>query len=71
MLHFHLLIPLSIIFLNKIVTSYQPYSDTDPEYATSVYHLRLLVQAELSLLPSLFAAYEEELLTGAHEYLGE
>lgn len=34
--------------------AYQPYKDTDPDFAASVHHLKLVVLAELEIIPSLY-----------------
>lgn len=40
-----------VIFL-RVSFAYQPFNKTDPDYAASVHHLKLLVLKELEILTS-------------------
>ncbi|ODN03007.1 Prolyl 4-hydroxylase subunit alpha-2 [Orchesella cincta] len=49
-----------VIFLSQVTGAFQPYSHTDPDFAASIHHLKLLVLAELNLLPSIFYVANKE-----------
>ncbi|CAL8137930.1 unnamed protein product [Orchesella dallaii] len=54
----------TLIFFSSAseTSAFQPYSHTDPDYAASIHHLKLLVLAELNLLPSIYSVVNEEVL---------
>lgn len=62
-----LVIVLIIVFIVQLSYSYQPYQDTDPDYAASVHHLKSLVILEAQLLPTISATLETE-QTGSPAY---
>lgn len=45
-----------VIVFFKVSLAYQPYNNTDPDYATSVHHLKLLMLAELEILAGLYSS---------------
>ncbi len=51
--------------------AYQPYKNTDPDYAASVHHLKLLVLTELDLLISAFSSFITELRFGTNANIRE
>lgn len=64
-----LLVTLCIIV--KIGFAYQPYKNTDPDYAASVHHLKLLVLAELDILFSTVSIFSTELRCGTNSNIRE
>lgn len=51
-----IILSLTLGIIVKNGFAYQPYKNTDPDYAASVHHLKLLVLTELDLLISTFSS---------------
>lgn len=51
-----IILSLTLGIIVKSGFAYQPYKNTDPDYAASVHHLKLLVLTELDLLISTFSS---------------